>query len=320
VGPLPLRDLVNGYRASQAIHVMVVLGIPELLAAGPRSSEELAEDSGAHAPTLYRLLRALTAVGVVEEHDGGRFSLTPYGEPLRNELRDWAAFVGSPPFWSAWGDLLHSVRTGENAFAHVHGTDVWSYRAARPELNELFDRAMAGMTRGVGRAVVEAYDFSRFGVVADIAGGRGALVSAILDANPSVRGILFDQPHVVAQADVGDRCTVVGGSFFDEVPGGADAYVLKDIVHDWEDAEATQLLRVVHAAMKPAAVVLLVEKDLAHAETKFSDVNMLVNPGGRERTEDEYAALFESAGLRLTDVTPTTTPYAVFQAENARSK
>jgi O-methyltransferase/methyltransferase family protein len=325
VGALSLRDLINGYRISQAIHVAVVLGIPELLAEGPRTTEELAERAGAHAPTLYRLLRALARAGIFEELEDGRFASTPLGEPLANELAPWAAFVGMPPFWAAWGDLLHSVRTGETAFVHVHGTDVWTFRAERPELGDLFDRAMLANTRQTAGAVLDAYDFSRFSVVADIAGGRGALVSAILDAYPSLRGILFDREHVVAGAEVDDRCTVVAGDFFVDVPVVADAYLLKDIVHDWEDPEATQLLQSVRRAMPEDAVVLLLEKDLAHTETTLSDLMMLVNPGGRERTLQEYETLLAGAGLRLTGVTPTSTPYAVFeaepiQAENARSK
>lgn len=317
---LPLRELVNAYRISQAIHVAAVLRIADLLADGPRTSDELAEQAGAHPPTLYRLLRALATVGVFEEQDGRRFALTPFGEPLRHELGDWARFVGAPPFWATWGELEHSVRTGENAFKHLHGTDVWSYRAQRPHENELFDRAMTANTRLVARAVVEAYDFSRFEVVADIAGGHGALLSAILDANPSVRGILFDQEHVVAGAHAGDRVTVVAGSFFDSVPRGADAYVLKDIIHDWDDAEAVRILRVVREAMEPHAVLLLVERDLDQVDSKWIDLQMLVLPGGRERTFDEYETLFSEAGLRLTGVTSTSTVYAVVQAENARSK
>jgi O-methyltransferase/methyltransferase family protein len=327
VGALPvaeLRSLISGYRITQALHVAAVLGVPDQLADGPRTSDELATRVGAHAPSLYRLLRALAGVGVLEQ-DGSRFALAPLGEALRVELADWAAFSGSAPIWSAWGELLHSVRTGENAFRHIYGTDIWQFREEHPDESDLFDRGMVANTRLVAGAVVDACDFSRFGVVADIAGGRGALLSAILDANPEVRGILFDREHVVAHANLGDRATTVAGSFFDEVPGGADAYVLKDIVHDWEDPEAAQLLRVVRAAMSRDAVVLLVEKDLAHVETAFADLTMLVLPGGRERTTAEYETLLAGAGLRLTGVTPTSTPYAVFEAEpiqveNARSK
>jgi O-methyltransferase domain/Dimerisation domain len=319
-----LRRLVDGHQVSQAIHVAAVLGIAQRLVEGPRTSDELAESAGAHAPSLYRLLRALAAIGVFEEQDGRRFALTPLGEALRTEVGPWAEFSGSPSVWAAWGDLLHSIRTGENAFAHVHGRDVWQHRAERPEESELFDRAMTANSRIAERALLDAYDFSRFGVVADIGGGRGALIAAILEANPAVRGILFDQAHVVEKADAIDRCEVLAGSFFDEVPVGADAYVLRHIVHDWEDAEAVALLRVVRAAMSPSAVVLIVERDLARTEAKFADLNMLVNPGGRERTSDEYAELLEEAGLRLTRVTPAGS-HAVFEAEpiqaaNARSK
>ena len=327
MGALPVEELLrltNAYQASQAIHVAAVLGIPQLLADGPRTSDELAESVGAHAPSLYRLLRALAGIGVFEERDGRQFALTPLSEALRTELGGWAEFAASPSVWAAWGDLLHSIRTGENAFAHVHGEDVWQYRADRPEESELFDRAMTANLQIAERALIDAYDFSHFGVVADIGGGRGALISAILEAYPTVRGILFDQAHVVEHADVGDRCEVVAGSFFEEVPAGAHAYVLRHIVHDWEDAEAVQLLRVVRAAMSPSAVVLIVERDISRPEAKFGDLNMLVNPGGRERTADEYAELLQEAGLRLARVTPAD-GHGVFEAEpiqeaNARSK
>jgi hypothetical protein len=155
MGALPLaelRRLTNGYQVTQAIHVAAVLGIPALLVGGPRSSDELAEAAGAHAPSLYRLLRALAGIGVFEEQEG-RFALTPVGEALHTELGAWAEFVGSPPVWASWGDLLHSIRTGENAFMHVHGVDVWRYRAERPDESELFDRAMTGNTRAIAAAV-----------------------------------------------------------------------------------------------------------------------------------------------------------------------
>jgi hypothetical protein len=177
---------------------------------------------------------------------------------------------------------------------------------------------MLSLTGQITAAVLDAYDFSRFSVVADIGGGRGALLSAILAAHPSLRGILFDREHVVDGADVGDRCERVAGDFFESVPGGADAYVLKSIVHDWDDAEATAILQAVRRAMKPEAVVLLLENDLGApneaADVKFLDLTMLLVPGGRERTREEYEELFAAAGLRLASVTPTATSYAVFEA------
>ena len=255
-----LERLVNGYRISQAIYVAATLGIADLLAGGARTSDDLAAEAGADPRSLYRLLRALASVGVLREDDGRRFALTDVGDGLRSDapegIAGWAAFIGRPPLWQAWGDLLHSVRTGENAFMHVHGTDVWSYRAQRPEENAVFDRAMRSLTGRSNRAFVEAYDFGRFGTLVDVGGGNGTLLAGLLATYPELKGVLFDQPHVVAGADevlseacVADRCRVVGGSFFDGVPEGGDAYVLKAIIHDWEDEEAISILRSCRAAV-----------------------------------------------------------------------
>jgi len=323
-----LMQLVNGYQVTQAIHVAAQLGLADRLAAGARSSADLAVEVDAHPDALYRLLRALAAVGVLHEEDGGNFSLTPVGERLRSDvpgsLHGWARFVGRPYYWQAWSALEHSVQTGENAFRHVHGEDVWSYRAQRPEESAAFDAAMRARTGATNRALLDSFDFGRFGTIVDIGGGNGTLLAAVLAAHPHVTGVLFDQPHVVAGAEavlgetgVADRCRVVAGDFFESVPADGDAYVLKWIVHDWEDAEATALLHVVRAAMADAARLLVVERDLGAPNeapaAKLSDLNMLVAPGGRERTREEYAALFAAAGLRLEGVTPAGPGLAVFE-------
>lgn len=314
---------------SQAIHVVASLGLADLLKDGSRGSDDLAVATGTDPGALYRLLRALASVGVLREDEGRRFSLTPVGECLRSDaeesLQGWAAFVGRPYYWQTWGNLLQSVRTGENAFRHVHGTDVWTYRARNPEESEVFDRAMTALTRTANHSVLEAFDFGRFGTVVDVAGGNGALLAALLQRYPRMRGVLFDQSHVVegaaevlAQAEVADRCTIEAGSFFEEVPEGGDAYVLKAIVHDWEDPEATAILRVCRRAMRDEAVLLVIEREVGppneDPEAKLSDLNMLVSPGGRERTTEEFAALFESAGFRLQGSTPTGSGLSVIEA------
>ena len=322
-----LPQLVNGYRAAQAIHVAAVLGIADQLAEGPRTADELADAVGANPDSLYRLLRALASVGVVEELDGRRFALADLGQGLRSDtpgsLAGWAVYVGRPPFWDSWGALLHSVRTGENAFRHLHGESVWDYRAARPEEQAVFDRAMAAITGAANRSVLDAYDFGRFATVVDVGGGNGTLLAGVLERHDGVQGVLFDQPQVAAAANevlapYAGRYRILGGNFFESVPAGGDAYVLKAIIHDWEDPEAIAILRACREAMAPEATVLLVERDLgppnAAPEAKFSDLNMLVNPGGRERTYDEFGRLFEQAGLRLIGSVPSASDWAVFEA------
>jgi hypothetical protein len=314
-----IRRLVDGYQVSQAIHVAATLGIADLLAAGARSSDELAAATDADATSMYRLLRALASVGVLHESEGREFELTELGEQLRTDVEEsiagWAAFIGTGAYWSAWGDLLHSVRTGENAFRHVHGTDVWTHRSTRPDDNAIFGRAMASSTRRTTGALMAAYDFSGFATIADIGGGTGALIGAILAATPESRGILFDQPHVVAGAPevlsaigVADRCEIVAGSFFEAVPAGADAYTMRTVLHDWSDEDGARILRVVRQAMPDHSRLLVIERVIAPPNEgrfgKFSDLNMLVAPGGRERTRDEFATLFEQGGFRLAEVVP----------------
>jgi hypothetical protein len=282
---------------------------------------------------LQRVLRALAAVGVLHEDADGRFALTEVGACLRSDAPDpvggWAAFVGRPYHFAAWSNLLHTVRTGENAFAAVHGTDIWDYRAAHPEEGAIFDRAMTDITRRANRHLLDAYDFSGLASVVDVGGGHGALVAALLTEHPQMRGVVFDLPHVVAdapallaQAGLAARSEVVGGSFFDDtLPAGADAYLLKSILHDWEDDDAVRVLRACRAAAPSHAVLLVVERDLGAAnespEAKLSDLNMMVGPGGRERTRDDFAALLATGGFALVRAIPATFGLSVFEARPA---
>jgi hypothetical protein len=320
-----LRRLINGYQVSQAIYVTATLGIADALKDDSRTTDELAEATGTDPATLYRLLRALAAVGVLHEEHGQRFALTPLGEQLRADhpqsLGGWAAYVGRPYHWEAWGHLLESVRTGENAFRLLNGIDVWSYRAEHPEESAIFDRAMTSVTGASNQAVLDAYDFGRFGTVCDVGGGNGALLASILAKYPTMHGILFDQPHVVANAedvlrDVVDRCRVVAGNFFESVPEGADAYVLKAVIHDWDDTQSTTILRTCRRAVE-GGVLLLVERLVGPPNedpaAKFGDLNMLVGPGGQERTLEEFGALFAAAGFELGGVTATSAGLALIE-------
>ncbi|HZO24683.1 MAG TPA: methyltransferase [Chloroflexota bacterium] len=319
-----LLRTVNAYQISRAAHVAASLGIADLLAAGPRDIDDLAAATQTQASTLYRLLRALASVGIfaeVEDADGNRrFALTPQAQYLRSDtpgsVRNWAVLMGRPYYQQAWAYLDESIKTGQAVFPTVHGATLWEYRQAHPEEGAIFDAAMTGMSGGATAAIVAGYDFSGFASLVDVGGGHGELIAAILAANPGLRGVLFDQPHVVAgapsllaRAGIADRCEVVGGSFFDAVPGGAEVYLLMSIVHDWDDDSAVRILRICRSAMSESSRLLLIEQVVAPPNqpdrAKIGDLNMLVLHGGRERTADEFRALLASAGLRLSTIRPT---------------
>jgi len=316
-----LKQLIDSYQVSQALHVAVVLGIADLLKDDLRASDDLAAATEIHP-------RALASVGVLHEEADRRFGLTPLGNALRSDvpesLSGWATYIGQPYVWQAWGDLQHSVKTGENAFQHVHGVDVWEYRASNPEENAIFNSAMTALSRRATQAILAAYDFGRFRRIVDVGGGRGALLTALLAKYPTMHGVLFDLPHVVANAEQAlqgvsgtDRCEVVGGDFFTAVPDGADAYILRAILHDWEDAEATAILASCRQAIKAEGRLLVIEWAVGPPnegrDGKFSDLNMLVAAGGQERTQEEYRVLFAAAGFQLTDVFPTNSGHAVIE-------
>jgi len=314
-----VRRLVNGYQVSQAIHVLVRLEIPDRLTEGPRSASDLAIEAGAHEPSLYRLLRAVAAIGVLEELPEHRFALTELGEALRSDavgsVAGWAAFIGRPYDWNVWARLFDGVTTGEHPFRLEHGMGVWEYRQQRPAEVAIFNRAMNSVTGAISPGVVAGYDFSKTAEVVDVGGGGGLLVTEILKANPGLRGILFDLPGTIADAHafvnssgVSDRCELVGGDFFKAVPSGADMYMLKSILHDWYDKEAAAILTTVRAAARPDSVLLVIEPVIAGPNEgpwpKFADLNMMVTAGGRERTREEWDQLFGSAGWRLDEVRP----------------
>ncbi len=314
---MALLHLLNGTFVSQAISVAARLGVADALAYGSRSVAELAEMLGAHAPSLYRLLRGLTDTGVVTELAGGKFALTPFGEPLRSgvpgSLRAAATMVGMPFHRNAWTELYESVRTGESAFARTHGSTLFDYLAEHPEEAAIFDGAMTASAVAYAE-VWEVYDFARFTRVVDVGGGKGQILGPILAANPHLEGVLFDTPDVVAdagpilsEAGVTERCWVAAGSFFDTVPTEGDAYLLTNVIHDWDDDSAAQILSACRRAMTEDATILLVEGMLSEQLdgdlSRLVDLNLMaVTPGGRLRTEEEYAALLERAGLQLTRV------------------
>jgi hypothetical protein len=320
-----LRSLIEGYRVTQAVRVAAEIGISDALAEGSLDVPALAARVKADPDTLLRLMRALTTVGAYDE-SGGRYANNEISDRLRSDvpasLRALARNFGEPEGWAAWGQLLHSVRTGETAFEATHGSDVWSYRGARPEWNAVFNDAMTANTTGVAAAVAEAYDFSGRRCVVDVGGGQGLLLEAVLTRHPHLRGIVYDLEQAVASAptamfEAHDRWRAETGSFFEHVPP-ADAYLLKSVLHDWPDEDCVRILRSCRNAMDDDGVILLVEIVLGrsdHARTAaFSDLNMLVMTGGRERTADEYAALFDRADLKLARVLDTSTKVSVVEA------
>jgi O-methyltransferase domain/Dimerisation domain len=325
-----MLQMISGFWISRAIYVAAKLGIADQLQDGQRTAEELAGATGTHPRSLYRVLRALAGVGVFAEDNDKRFRLTPLSETLRTDqpesLRAFAIAELGEDHYEAWGDLLHSVTTGEIAFDHVFKMPVFDYYAQHPENATIFNNAMTGMSLATNDAVLAGYDFSSIGKLVDVGGGHGSLVISILKANPRMKGVLFDAPPVVKGArqriedeGVADRCEVIAGDFFESVPAGADAYTLKWILHDWDEDRAVAILKNCHRAMAENAKLLLVEAVVPSGGGphfgKFIDLNMLVMTGGRERTEEEYRRLLETSGFRLTRIIPTDSPMSVIEGE-----
>ena len=325
--PMTLIRLMTGHWVAQAIFAVAALDVAGAIVGGARTSDELASRCGANASALHRVMRALAGVGVFEHQPPDSWRLGPLGELLRTDqpgsLRPMALMFGDEQY-RAWGDVVHSVTTGEPAFPHVFGVDYFEYLAEHPQTGEVFNAAMTGVSVQLISAVTEAYDFSRFDTVADIGGGHGALLTAILHAAPAARGILFDQPHVVADAGIDssvvpERCTTVGGDFFVDVPGGADAYVMAQILHDWDDARAVEILSCCRRSMAADATLLVVDFVIPEvgAEPNYGtwlDLHMLVLFGSRERTAPEFADLLGRAGFELTRIIPTLAGPSVVEA------
>jgi len=326
--PARMNQMLTGYWISQALYVAAKLGLADLLTAGPRSASDLAQATKTHAPSLYRLLRALASLGVFSEDGNGSFSMTPLAECLRSDVPGSQRFMTGEEHYQAWGELLYSVRTGNTAFDRLFGMPVFEFLARNPEQATIFDAAMVGVHGWETAAMLDAYDFSGIGTLADIGGGNGSLLTAVLKQYPALRGILFDLPGVTerARADLqgaglADCCRVVGGNFFEEVPSGADAYLMRHIIHDWDDEKATRILRNVHQAMGKEGRLLLVEGVIPPGNDpyfgKLLDLTMLVIPGGKERTDEEYRKLYEAAGFRLTRIVPTRGEVSVIEGKKA---
>jgi hypothetical protein len=324
-----LRRLIVGYRLSQALHVAARLGVADLLNNGPMSVDELARAVGAHPAALYRLMRLLASEGVFAESEPRRFELTALAMPLRSDvpgsLRARAILDGEEAHWKAWGHLTHSVATGEPAFDRAHGAPFFEYMKAHAAVASSFNTVMTDQNAAAAQAVVEAYDFSGLGTLVDVGGGHGSLLAAILAEYPPLRGILHDQPHVVAgarptleAAGVADRCDIIGGDFFASVPAGGDAYLLKHILHNWDEPRCAAILKNGRDAL-PADGRLLVVETLIPAGNepsygKYLDLGMLVLLPGRERTEAEYGELLAATGFELSRVIATRSELSILEA------
>ena len=308
---------------AQAVGVAAQLGIVDQLAHGPRTAAELAAATGAHAPSLYRLLRALASLDVLAEDTEGRFSSTPLGDTRRSgapgSVRAPVIMGTVPTMTLATAEMLHTVQTGEPAFDHVFGAPFFDYLTAHPDAGAIFNGGMAAFSDLENPLIASAYDFPAGARVVDVGGGRGGFISAVLRAHPTVRGVLYDLPEVVrdAAAGVAERCEILGGSFFESVPGAADVYVVKRILHDWGDETCVRILSNVRRTMPAGGRVLAVDAVLAPNGmadmNKVSDLLMMVVCPGRERTEEEFRDLYAEAGLRLTRVVSTPTSLSIVE-------
>lgn len=324
-----MLQIISGFWVSRAVCIIAKLGIPDLLKSGPKTAEELALATKTHAPSLFRVLRALASVGVMNSVDGA-FAQTPLTETLVTDapgsLRWFAVSELGQEHYPAWGNLMHSVKTGEIAFDNFFGVDAWTYFQQNPEDAAVFNDSMSGVTAATNEAFLSVYDFSPFETIVDVGGGHGGLITSILKINQKARGILFDAPAVISgarskidAAGLAERCQTVAGDFFKSVPAGGDAYVLKWIIHDWNDEKAITILRNCRSRMRASGKLILVDCVVPETDepdfSKFIDLNMLVMTGGKERTEKEFEELLRTAGFKLLRVIPTEVPTSIIEAE-----
>lgn len=324
----PLLQMMTGSWVSQAVYVAARLGIADLLASGPQSVDELAASAGASPRELFRLLRFLAGAGIFAELEDGHFELTPLAADLRSgvpgSVRSLVLWYGGEAY-RAWGDLLHSIRTGETAFNHAYESAVFPYLARHPESAAVFNRAMTEWTTGESAAIMSAYDFSQFERVVDVGGGHGLFIADILRANPRLKGVLFELPQAIEgakehieSAGLAERCEVIGGDFLKLVPNGGDAYLLKNILVNWDDERSATLLKNCHRAMVENGRLLVIEISViapknAPSFGKLFDLHMMVMTAGRGRSEAEFRSLFATAGFRLANIIPTGSPVSIIE-------
>ena len=324
-----LLRLIWGMHISRAVYAAAELGIADLLTEGPASTQELARVTRTHEPSLYRVLRLLAALGVFDERYPRCFSLTVLGDGLRSDnaagMRSWATFLDALGSVRPFEHILDTIKTGRPGFDAAFGMGVFDFLAQHPENAATFDAAMSERTAAFAPSVAEAYDFSDIRTVVDVGGGQGTLLAEILRKHGHLHGVLLETPAVAARAetlldaiDIADRSKVLAGNFFEQVPDRADCYLLANVLHDWDDARAIEILRNCRRSMARAGTVLIIERLIAEdggdaVPTLLSDINMLVITGGQERTNEEYGTLLRSAGMRLGTIQPVAFPYGVIE-------
>jgi SAM-dependent methyltransferase len=328
-----LFQMIVGKWISQAIGTIVELGVPDQLARGARQCRDVAREAGVSEDGLYRLLRALASMGLFAESANRRFRLTSMGQVLRSDhpqsLAGYARFTAHDITWRPWGQLNYSVKTGMPAFDHVFNTPIFEHFSRNPEAAAVFDDAMTSISAMEAQATSDAYDFKGIGTIMDVAGGHGLLLATVLRRHKKMGGVLFDLPHVAAganatftRAGITGRVRIESGDFFKELPSGADAIMMKHILHDWDDDSATRILQACHRALGKRGKVLIVDPVVPPGNTphygKLLDLEMLVlTPRGRERTKVEFAKLLQGAGFRLARVIATESPLSIIEAVSA---
>ena len=327
--PVALMQMITGFMISRLIYVAAKLGIADLLKDSPKSIDELANATETDARTLYRTLRALASVGIFAEvEQSQRFTLTPLAQLLQTgipgSLSTMAIYMGDNHHWQTYGDILYSVKTGKTAFEHTYGMAVYKYLPQNTEWAKLFNDAMTSLTASELFAIPDSYDFSPIGKIVDVGGGHGSLIASILKANPKMRGVLFEVPpviegakHLIEAQGLAERCELVAGNAFESVPNGGDAYILKHVIHAFDDDRTVALLKNIHHAMPANGKLLVCEMVIPSGNeshfSKLADMEMLLFSGGFERTEAEYRRLFDKAGFRLTKIFRTSSSVSVIE-------
>lgn len=326
---MQVMDKLFSFWVPKAVAIVAEYGIADLLQEGPRAAAQIAREVGVHEDSLYRMMRGLTTHGFFVEVEPGVFSNTPQTDILRtnhpNSIRWVAMHAGQETNYAVVAHLHDAIKTGEPQFERVYGTSHFELLEQRPDLGEAFNQSMVTLTKMITPPLLSAFDFSRYRCLVDVGGGYGIMLAEILDKHPHLKGVLFDMPHVVSGAPkyladhgVADRCEVVGGNFFEGVPSGGDAYLLKHIVHGFPEEQALQILKQCRNVMEVGAKVILIERvtdeNQPRPDALYLDMLMLAMSGGRERTVKEYAELLEKAGFRLKRVVPTASPASVIEA------